>query len=120
MPDAPDAREEDIFAGDRRLSRPDASLPDWEVPDTAYRPVPIVWFTAALLVQCIVLALLMALLQGLPGAMSLAATALASGAIWQWTWQRGMAQAGAGWKVATAAMLAFFFALFALAHLPRL
>jgi hypothetical protein len=120
MPEAPDAREEDIFAGDRRLSRPDASLPDWEVPDSAYRPVPIVWFTAALLVQNVALAVVLAVLHAQHGAVSLAASALVTGLIARWTWRRGMASASAMWRLSTGLMLLSVLALFALAHLPRL
>ncbi|MFO6447291.1 hypothetical protein ACLBKU_09125 [Erythrobacter sp. NE805] len=120
--EAPDAREDEagIFAGDRRLARPDASVPDWEVPDTAYRPVPIVWFTAALLTQNVAQSVLLGVLGGQHPVVNLAASVLASAGIGWWTWDRGMAQASGAWKVATVVMLALFFALFALAHLPRL
>ncbi len=37
----PNPREEDIYAGERRVSRPDSALPDWHIPDAAYRPIPI-------------------------------------------------------------------------------
>ncbi|MDJ0977700.1 MAG: hypothetical protein QNI87_04120 [Erythrobacter sp.] len=116
-PRYPDPREEDIMAGDRRLSRPDASVPDWEVPDTSYRPIPIVWFTGAFLLHLMaVLAILTAL--GLTGLvtpwLAVPAAAIAAGAIGAWTWERGMRDAGAGWKVSTALFLAFN-TLFALA-----
>lgn len=106
-PSYPDPREEDIMAGDRRLSRPDASVPDWEVPDTSYRPIPIVWFTGAFLIHLVaVLAILVAL--GRFGAwLTVPAAALAAGVIGAWTWERGMRNAGAGWKIATVCILLF-------------
>jgi hypothetical protein len=113
----PNPSEEDIMAGDRRLSRPDSSLPDWEVPDTAYRPIPIVWFTGAFLSHLLaIVALFLALgAAGLFTAWALVpATALAAALIGAWTWDRGMRGAGTGWKIATIAILAFN-TLFALA-----
>ncbi|MFL0356626.1 hypothetical protein ACI5KX_09095 [Erythrobacter sp. GH1-10] len=111
MPDGkyPDPREEDIYAGDRRISRPDSSLPDWEVPDTAYRPIPIVWFTGAFVIQMVVVFAIFILLLGQHGAITIALSALVSAAIGAWTWDRGMKDAGTGWKVATIGiMLATF------------
>lgn len=107
----PDPRENDIMAGDRRLSRPDASLPDWEVPDSSYRPVPIVWFTGALVVQLLTVFVIFMALLDQHGALTIGCSALASGAIGAWTWDRGMKGAGAGWKIATLAMLAANFLL---------
>lgn len=109
MPDGkyPDPREEDIVYGDRRLSRPDSSLPDWEVPDTAYRPVPIVWFTGAFFLHLILSAILAVILFSQSGWVFFALSALGAGAIAKWTWARGMKNAGAGWKIATIAMLMF-------------
>ena len=106
-PSYPDPREEDIMAGDRRLSRPDAAVPDWEVPDTSYRPIPIVWFTGAFLIHLTVsLAILVAL--GRFGAwFTVPAAALAAGLLGAWTWERGMRSAATGWKIATALILLF-------------
>ena len=107
MPDGerPDPRNEDIMAGDRRISRPDASLPDWEVPDSSYRPVPIVWFTGALIFQMIGIYGAFLLLIGLHGMVTIGVAALISGAIAAWTWQRGMNYASNIWKISTIAML---------------
>ena len=44
-------REDDIMAGERRISRTDTALPDWYVSDAAYRPIPIAWFAGALVLQ---------------------------------------------------------------------
>ena len=93
------------MAGDRRLSRADASLPDWEVPDSAYRPVPIVWFTAALFVQQIALALVLLVVPSGSDRIAAMLAALLSAMIGRWTWSRGMGGAGRGWRWATAAML---------------
>lgn len=105
MPDYKDPREEDIVYGDRRLSRPDNSLPDWEMPDTAYRPVPIVWFTGAFFLELFVLFLLGAILSAASAWLSIGLSALATGAIAMWTWDRGMRDAGTGWQIATGLML---------------
>jgi hypothetical protein len=123
MPDEreryPDPSEEDIMAGDRRLSRPDASLPDWEVPDTAYRPIPIVWFTGALVVQMVALFAIFFLLLDRNGAITIALCALVTGAIGAWTWDRGMKTAGRGWKAATGTALVSGLLLVILASADR-
>lgn len=108
MPDRdyPNPREEDIMAGDRRLSRPDSALPDWHIPDASYRPIPIAWFAAAFLLQMIVLFVLFVVLIGLSGWLTIGLSVLATGALGMWTWERGMKDAGAGWQIATALMLA--------------
>lgn len=105
--DRPDPREEDIAYGDRRISRPDVSLPDWEVPDSAYRPVPIVWFTGALFATILALGLLALGLASTSGWLTLVMASLATIMIGNWTWRRGMRRAATGWKVATVLMLAF-------------
>ncbi|MBD2841818.1 hypothetical protein [Erythrobacter rubeus] len=119
-PRYPNPREEDIMAGDRRISRPDSSLPDWEVPDTAYRPIPIVWFTGALVVQMVAVFAIFILLLGQHGAITIALSALVTGAIGAWTWDRGMKDAGTGWKVATLAILTLTFLLVCAGSLDRL
>lgn len=108
MPDNPypDPREEDIMAGDRRLSRPDSALPDSIIPDASYRPVPIAWFAAAFLVQMGVLFAIFVALLGRPGWITIALSTLATAGLAMWTWERGMKDAGRGWKIATALMLA--------------
>lgn len=103
--DWPDPREEDIVYGDRRISRPDVSLPDWDVPDSTYRPVPIVWFTGAMFATMLVLGLLTLALASTSGWLTLLTAALATILIGEWTWGRGMKNAGNGWKVATVTML---------------
>lgn len=95
------------MAGDRRLSRPDASVPDWEVPDTSYRPIPIVWFTGAFLIHLVAaMAVLIALGRFGPW-VTVPAAALAAGVIGAWTWERGMRSAATGWKIATVLVLLF-------------
>ena len=107
MPDSerPDPRKDDIMAGDRRISRPDASLPDWEVPDSAYRPIPIVWFTGALIVQMIGIYAGFLLLIQAHGLLTIGLAALITGAVGAWTWNRGMQDVDTGWKIATILML---------------
>ncbi|MCR2833876.1 hypothetical protein [Parerythrobacter lacustris] len=123
MPERQEDDDGEVWGGDRRLSRPDTSLPDWEMPDGAYRPVPIVWFSGALFLQILVqplIALIVIGILGLPGRTNLAIAFFATGMIAQMTWNRGMAQAPAVWQVLTGAMLAGSLALIALAHIPEL
>jgi len=107
----PDPREEDIMAGDRRISRPDSSLPDWEVPDTAYRPIPIVWFTGAFVIQMVVVFAIFVMFLSQHGAITIALSALMTGVIGAWTWDRGMKDAGSGWQAATVVVLTATFLL---------
>lgn len=118
--DYPDPREEDIVYGDRRISRPDVSLPDWEVPDTAYRPIPIVWFTAAMLSQLLALGAIFVLLSTKHGAFTIGMSALVTAVIAAWTWERGMRSASMGWKIATGAILLVQFLLISIAASGRL
>lgn len=94
------------MVGDRRMSRPDSALPDWHLPDASYRPVPIAWFAAALLVQAVVLAGLFVVLIDVSGWLTVGLGALATGVLGMWTWDRGMRDAGIGWRVATIVVLA--------------
>ena len=106
------------MAGDRRIARADTALPDWYASDTAYRPIPIVWFAGALILQVLAQPLVAWLAWGLlgwPRAYVVALALVASGVIWQFTWTRGMQQAPRVWQVATAAMLLFFFTITAAA-----
>ena len=109
--DWPDPGKEDIVYGDRRISRPDVSLPDWDVPDSTYRPVPIVWFTGAMFVTMFALGLLALLFVSISGWLTLVLATLATVVIGDWTWRRGMSTARAGWKAATVLMLAFQLAM---------
>jgi hypothetical protein len=106
-PTYPNPHEEDIMAGDRRLSRPDASLPDWEVPDTSYRPIPIVWFTGAFLTHLVTAMAILLILGRFGPWATVPAAGLAAGLIGAWTWERGMASASTGWKIATVLILLF-------------
>ncbi|MBX7493064.1 hypothetical protein K3163_07570 [Qipengyuania sp. 1NDW9] len=111
MPDGryPDPREEDIIYDDRRISRPDVSLPDWEVPDSTYRPVPIVWFTRALILQIILQPVLFAVLAGLLGLprVILGGTALLLTAMIGFhAWESGIQNSARGWRIATFLILA--------------
>ena len=104
----------DIMAGDRRIARADSALPDWHIPDASYRPVPIVWFAAAMLLQLIAITLLFLALITLPGIWTLLTMAAASGAIGAWTWRRGMNRASLAWRLATIAAMTALFAFYAL------
>ncbi|GAB5347588.1 hypothetical protein [Alteriqipengyuania sp. 357] len=103
----PDDHKDDIIYGGRRLSRGDSSLSDWEMPDTAYRPVPIVWFTGAFFIHFIVGCLLLVIVPTKLPAISTALCGLLAAAVAKWTWDRGMSSAGTGWKAATLIMLSF-------------
>ena len=107
-PDDPLPREEsgDFMAGDRRIARTDSALPDWHVPDGSYRPIPIVWFAGAFLLQMLVLTVLFFALIAFHPVATIACALLVTAWIAHWTWERGIAQSGAGWKIATVAVLA--------------
>lgn len=116
MPDRdyPDPREEDIVYDDRRISRPDSSLPDWLASDTAYRPKPIVWFAGALILQVIAMPavfLLSAVGLGFPPLVTVGLALLVSGLIWHLAMERGLRSASLAWRCATGVMLAFFFGI---------
>jgi uncharacterized membrane protein YidH (DUF202 family) len=119
-PDYPDPREEDIYIGDRRVSRPDSALPDWHIPDASYRPVPIAWFAAAFMMQLVVLTILSVMLLQTSGWVTIILAGLATLALGVWTWERGMRTAGRGWQTATVLMLAVQYALVCLGAAPRL
>ena len=110
-PSYPNPREDDIMAGDRRISRPDLSLPDWHIPDASYRPIPIAWFAAAFLLQMVVLFFVFIVLINQSGWLTILLAGLASGAIGMWTWDRGMREAGLGWRIATIATLSLQYGL---------
>ena len=126
MPDGryPDPREEDIIYEDRRISRPDVSLPDWHMPDATYRPVPIVWFAAVVVIQMVFLPLMFILFtdqnsafSGSRGLLFVAFLLLESGILGWWTWERGMKHAATGWKISIFLFLGGLFALSAYAAL---
>ncbi|MGB3472392.1 MAG: hypothetical protein WBA51_16380 [Erythrobacter sp.] len=119
-PEYPDPREEDIMAGDRRISRPDVSLPDWYVSDASYRPIPIAWFTAAILMQTVIMAALFFILLGASGWITIALCGLTSLGIGFWSWDRGIATAATGWKVAMIVVMGMQFALITLGVSDRL
>ena len=119
-PKYPDPREEDIYAGDRRISRPDSAFPDWYIPDAKYRPIPIAWFAAAFLIQLVVLFAIFMVLAAQSGWLTIALSSLATGAIGMWVWDRGMREAAFGWRAATIAMLAVQLAFICLGASSRL
>ena len=122
MPDRgrPDPKKEDIVYEDRRISRPDASLPDWESPDTTYRPIPIVWFTGALITQVVGQAAIFLLFGHWLRFSDFAVIAIAFAAsvlVWEVGMKRGLSTALRAWRIATFVILAFFFGLTALSVL---
>ncbi len=106
MPDRQEDDDGEVWGGDRRLSRPDTSLPDWEMPDGAYRPVPIVWFAGALLLQMVALFTLFVALVGQPGWVTVVSAAFVTGMLGMWTWERGIGSASPGWRIALVMVLA--------------
>jgi hypothetical protein len=109
----------DTMAGDRRIARADSALPDSIIPDAAYRPVPIAWFTAAFLLQMALLTFLFVALLAKPAWITIALAAAATGLLGAWTWDRGMKDAGGGWQTATAMMLALQLGLVCLGAAAR-
>ena len=116
----PDPKRDDVVYGDRRISRPDSSLPDWEVPDSTYRPIPIVWFTGALIMTLLAITFFAVVLSGQSAWQTIAFAVLAAAAIGWRTWQRGMRDAARGWRLATVIMLAGQVGFLILALGPRL
>ena len=110
-PRYPDPRKEDIMAGDRRISRPDSSMPDWYIPDVSYRPIPIAWFAAAVLIQTVVMTAIFIVLFDKSGWLTVAFTGLASLGILLWSWERGIGTAGRGWQTTTIAVMTLQFLL---------
>ena len=116
----PDPREQDIMAGDRRISRPDTSLPDWYVSDTKYRPIPIAWFAAAILLQTAIVSALFFAFAGHDGWATLLPAMAASAGIAHWSWDRGLARAAVGWRAATIAVMSVQLGFIALGVSDRL
>jgi len=112
-------REDDIMAGERRISRTDTALPDWYVSDAAYRPIPIAWFAGALVLQVLLQPAIVYL--GWAGGSStgfmLACATATTWLIWYTTQRRGMADASLAWRASTIVMLLFFLAISVIALL---
>ena len=116
----PNPNEEDIMAGDRRISRPDSRLPDWYISDAAYRPVPIVWFAAAVIVQSIALFVLAMVFASKNGWFTIGLTTLVTFGILHWAWQRGIKNSAMGWRVATPVVLTMQLLLIIFSALDRI
>lgn len=106
--------------GERPRDREDTQLPESLLPDSQYRPVPIVWFAGAMLVQTAVLAATGLLLAIAHPYAVIALASLGTGIVGQWTWSRGMKTAPAGWKLATILVLGAQLALVSLLAAARL
>ena len=119
-PEYLDPREEDIVYDGRRISRPDSSMPDWYIPDTQYRPIPIAWFAAAIIIQTVVISAVFFILINKSGWLTIALGAGASAVIYAWSWDRGIKSAGSGWQTATGVVMALQFALICLGVSDRL
>ena len=116
----PNPREEDIYAGDRRISRPDSALPDWYISDAKYRPIPIAWFAAAVLIQTVLISFFWYVLSSQAGWLTVVFASLATGAVFQWSWARGIGKAGRGWHIATAVVMVLQLALIIMGVSDRL
>lgn len=119
-PEYLDPRKEDIVYDGRRISRPDSSMPDWYIPDTQYRPIPIAWFAAAIIVQTVVISAVFFILISKSGWLTIALAAGASAVIYAWSWDRGIKSARAGWQTATGVVMVLQFALICLGVSDRL
>lgn len=112
-----DPCKEDIYAGERRISRPDSDLPDWYLPDASYRPIPIAWFAGALVMQIIAMPFIFIVTVGYGLLLVIGTSALISMAIGLLSWRRGIGIASPAWQIGTVAMLLVFFAINCLAAL---
>ncbi len=108
------------MAGDRRISRPDSSLPDWYISDAKYRPIPIAWFAAAILIQTVVITGIWYVTLTTSGWVTIVLAALASIGVFLWSWGRGIGTAGQGWQFATIAVMLMQFGFIALGVSDRL
>ncbi|WP_336981034.1 hypothetical protein [Altererythrobacter fulvus] len=77
------------------------------LPEGTYRPIPIVWFASAWFLQSIVLLVVFSSLLNTHPAINIIACGLLTYAIGRWTFRRGMAGAGKGWRIFTALALGF-------------
>lgn len=116
----PDPREDDIMAGDRRISRPDSSLPDWYISDASYRPIPIAWFAAAIVIQAAAISILFFATINQSGWVSIGLSLIATLGIGIWSWDRGVGSAATGWKLAMVLVMALQFGFIALGASDRL
>jgi hypothetical protein len=80
-------------------------------PYARYRPLPIVWFTGALVDQVLALFVTYFALYGSRAIYTIAVSAVLTVGIGYMTWRRGMKGAGLGWRVGTVAALLFNLAL---------
>lgn len=69
------------------------------LPEATYRPVPIVWFVSAMMVQFFALAFLLSL--PVTGMTIVALSTVVSVLVRYWTFRRGLARGSRAWKVAT-------------------
>lgn len=89
------------------------------MPEGTYRPVPIVWLTAAWVVHSFSLMILFFVLINKPAIYTLLTTAIVTYWVTSWTYRRGMAKAGRGWMIATAVLLAINWLLTAMGTYGR-
>lgn len=89
------------MAGDRRISRPDSALPDWYIADASYRPIPIAWFAAAILLQSVLVSAVFFVFIARNGWVTIGLATLATLLVFQWSWERGIRQSGLHWQIAT-------------------
>jgi hypothetical protein len=89
------------------------------IPEGTYRPIPIVWLTAAWVVHSFSLAALYLVLINKAGIFTLLTTAIITFWVTRWTFGRGMAEAGTGWKVATVVLLTINWLLVAMGAYGR-
>jgi hypothetical protein len=81
------------------------------IPEGSYRPVPIVWLAAAWILQGVALSIMLMVLNGKMPIFTVLTSAIITFVLGNWTFERGMAQAGTGWKIATVVILLITLAL---------
>ncbi|KPL68557.1 hypothetical protein SZ64_10840 [Erythrobacter sp. SG61-1L] len=100
-----------VYEGEEDYGPPEYGVRSSDIgsflPEGTYRPLPIVWFAAAWLLQIFALPVMFFSLLTTHPAINIIACGLLTYAIGRWTFRRGMAGAGNGWRIFTVLALGF-------------
>lgn len=104
-PEIEDAIEEHLAREEFGIT---TAVPGTWMPEAAYRPVPIVWFGGAFVLQSIQLIVFTIMFATKQPIYTAGTTLIATLAIAFWTWNRGIRGSTPVWQAATFGMLGFF------------